>query len=132
MRTRERGRPRCGRPNFSTALSFTSSGEGAMNCLRLGLVLLVVLLGSARLVQAAASDENPSTEKGKDAEKGKDEGHGKTTSRAGEGAFMGTIDVAIWTIVVFLGLYFILRSYAWGPIQEGLALRERKNLEAAE
>ena len=50
----------------------------------------------------------------------------------GEGPFRGTLDVSIWTLLVFLGLLAILRLKAWGPIQEALAERERKNLEAAE
>ncbi len=33
-------------------------------------------------------------------------------------------DTAIWTVVVFLGLFFILRKAAWGPILEGLHKRE--------
>ncbi len=43
-------------------------------------------------------------------------------------------DTALWSIVVFLGLLWILRSKAWGPILEGLQKREetiRSSLEEA-
>jgi F-type H+-transporting ATPase subunit b len=52
--------------------------------------------------------------------------------KAGSGPFRGTLDVAVWTIVVFLGLFFVLRAYAWGPIQAGLEKRERDAVAAAE
>jgi F-type H+-transporting ATPase subunit b len=34
------------------------------------------------------------------------------------------LDLAIWTIVVFLILFFVLRRFAWGPMLEGLKKRE--------
>jgi F-type H+-transporting ATPase subunit b len=34
------------------------------------------------------------------------------------------IDLAIWTLVVFLLLLFVLTKYAWGPMLEGLRKRE--------
>jgi F-type H+-transporting ATPase subunit b len=34
------------------------------------------------------------------------------------------IDLGIWTLVVFLLLFFILARYAWGPMLEGLKRRE--------
>jgi F-type H+-transporting ATPase subunit b len=34
-------------------------------------------------------------------------------------------DLGFWSIIVFLGLYFILKRYAWGPILLGLQKRER-------
>jgi F-type H+-transporting ATPase subunit b len=102
-----------------------------MNWLRLGLVL-IVLVGSARLVEAALPQENPPVGE-KDKEKhAVDEKHGDQKHADTQDPFKGTLDVAIWTILVFLGLVFILKAYAWGPIQEGLELRERRNLEAAE
>src|SRR5262245_22753742 len=39
-------------------------------------------------------------------------------------------DLGLWTIVVFLGLFFILRKYAWGPMIEGLQKRE-ENIKGA-
>jgi len=35
-----------------------------------------------------------------------------------------TWDVALWTVVVFLVLYFVLKKMAWGPMLEGLQKRE--------
>lgn len=34
-------------------------------------------------------------------------------------------DVAVWTCVVFVALFFILSKYAWGPILDGLKAREK-------
>ena len=44
------------------------------------------------------------------------------------------IDLALWTLVVFLGLVFVLGKYAWKPIIEGLNAREKSiadNIESA-
>lgn len=46
-------------------------------------------------------------------------------AKGGLDLFKGTLDLTIWTIVVFLLLYLILRKYAWGPIREGLDRREQ-------
>lgn len=35
-------------------------------------------------------------------------------------------DLALWSLVIFLGLLFILHRYAWGPILNGLDLREKR------
>jgi len=43
-------------------------------------------------------------------------------------------DTAFWAIVIFVGLLFVLRAKAWGPILEGLQKREetiRSSLEEA-
>jgi F-type H+-transporting ATPase subunit b len=34
-------------------------------------------------------------------------------------------DLTIWSIIIFAGLFLILRKYAWGPILEGLQKREK-------
>jgi F-type H+-transporting ATPase subunit b len=34
------------------------------------------------------------------------------------------VDLGIWTLLVFLILFFLLKKYAWGPILEGLHKRE--------
>ena len=39
--------------------------------------------------------------------------------------FKGGLDLTIWSIVVFLALYFILNKYAWPSIREGLDKREQ-------
>ena len=41
-------------------------------------------------------------------------------------------DLALWTIVVFLLLFFVLKKAAWGPILSGLQKREDNIREAAE
>jgi len=89
-----------------------------MNWLRVGLVALAVLLVAGGVVLAAPA----SGEAGK----------AETPHPSGPPPFKGTLDVAIWTILVFLSLFFILRAYAWGPIQEALAKRERDAVAAAE
>src|SRR5262249_18190411 len=40
------------------------------------------------------------------------------------------IDLGIWTIVVFLILFFLLKKYAWGPMLTGLQKRE-ENISTA-
>jgi F-type H+-transporting ATPase subunit b len=58
-----------------------------------------------------------------------DHGHGakKDVKSVGveTGLFMGAIEVSLWTIVVFLTLLYVLHRFAWGPISEGLAKREK-------
>jgi len=52
-----------------------------------------------------------------------------------ENIFTGFLDLSIWTIVVFLILFVVLRKYAWGPMMEGLENREkniRGELESAQ
>jgi F-type H+-transporting ATPase subunit b len=34
-------------------------------------------------------------------------------------------DLGLWSIIVFVALYFILKKYAWGPILQGLQQREQ-------
>jgi F-type H+-transporting ATPase subunit b len=38
----------------------------------------------------------------------------------------GWLDLSIWSIVVFLVLFFLLKRYAWGPMLEGLDNREKR------
>jgi F-type H+-transporting ATPase subunit b len=49
--------------------------------------------------------------------------------------FKGWLDLGLWTIVVFLVLFFVLRAVAWKPMLEGLENREkniRGELESAQ
>jgi F-type H+-transporting ATPase subunit b len=39
--------------------------------------------------------------------------------------FKGALDLAIWTVVVFLVLLFVLGKFAWKPLIEGLDRREQ-------
>ncbi len=41
-------------------------------------------------------------------------------------------DLGLWSIVVFLALYFILKRFAWGPILHGLQQREETIRKAVE
>ncbi|MFO0969015.1 MAG: ATP synthase F0 subunit B [Gemmataceae bacterium] len=41
-------------------------------------------------------------------------------------------DLGLWAIVIFLALFFLLRSKAWGPILQGLQKRETNIRAAAE
>ncbi|MFK7769998.1 MAG: ATP synthase F0 subunit B, partial [Mariniblastus sp.] len=44
------------------------------------------------------------------------------------------VDLALWTLFIFLGLMAILAKFAWKPIIEGLNLREKTiadNIESA-
>ncbi len=58
---------------------------------------------------------------------------------AGEGEgesnlFAGDLGNAIWTLVIFLGVVFVLGKFAWGPILDNLQKREefiRSSLEEA-
>jgi len=48
--------------------------------------------------------------------------------------FAGDIGTAIWTLVIFLGVIFVLGKFAWGPLLEGLQSREqfiRESLQEA-
>jgi F-type H+-transporting ATPase subunit b len=51
---------------------------------------------------------------------------------AKDNVFAGVLDLAIWTIVVFLILLFVLRRWAWGPMLEGLEKREQAIASAIE
>jgi len=43
---------------------------------------------------------------------------------------MPNIGLMFWTLLVFLGLLFILRKFAWGPILSGLKEREQSITDA--
>src|SRR5688572_32547553 len=48
------------------------------------------------------------------------------------GVFAGSMELAIWTLCVFLLLLFILTKFAWKPILEGLRRREEHIRAAVE
>lgn len=59
-------------------------------------------------------------------------GHG--AEAAGPNPFAGDFGNALWTVVIFLLLLWVLGKYAWGPILSGLQSREqfiRESLEEA-
>lgn len=49
---------------------------------------------------------------------------------AAGGLLTGQAGLAIWLILIFLVVYFILRKYAWGPITTALSERET-NIQAS-
>jgi F-type H+-transporting ATPase subunit b len=52
-------------------------------------------------------------------------GEGHRPGEVAEGLFKGALDLAIWTVVVFLVLLFVLGKFAWKPLVEGLDRREQ-------
>lgn len=64
-----------------------------------------------------------------------EEGHGDEHGAEGSGGvFSGNIGNALWTVLIFLALLFVLGRYAWGPLLQGLQGREqfiRDSLEQA-
>ncbi len=65
-----------------------------------------------------------------------DDAHKQGADPGGEAGkldiFAGAVDLAIWTIVVFLILLFILSKFAWKPMLEGLKKREESIRGAVE
>src|SRR5690242_9752752 len=49
---------------------------------------------------------------------------------ANENILEPRFDLTIWTIVIFVLLFLVLKKYAWAPILKGLRLRE-DNIERA-
>jgi F-type H+-transporting ATPase subunit b len=61
--------------------------------------------------------------------------HAAPAGDDGPFATKGALDLAIWTVVVFLVLFLVLRAFAWKPMLAGLQKREesiRGALEEAE
>jgi F-type H+-transporting ATPase subunit b len=87
--------------------------------LALALVAWLLLAGDSRAAKDPPSTEKEVKELGKDVEKdvGKED-HGKPS------LFGWAMDLAIWTIVVFLILLGVLWKFAWGPLLQGLEKRE--------
>jgi len=86
-----------------------------MRILIVGLVLLGLLAPAARAdvssaVFAAAAKA--------------DDKHKEETHKEKIDIFKGALDLTIWTIVVFLLLFFILGKFAWPQIMTGLRQRE--------
>src|SRR5205807_135020 len=81
----------------------------------LPLVLAAFCLAAVPMQGAAPTDDHghPATE-------------GAKAAKKEINIFEPRVDLGIWTIVVFLGLFFILKKYAWGPMIEGLQKREER------
>jgi F-type H+-transporting ATPase subunit b len=96
-----------------------------------------LLLGSGVLLlvlfAAGARAQHPADEPG--AKSPADEATREAEKKEESDIFKGALDLSIWTIVVFLVLFFVLRKFAWGPMMEGLENREkniRGELESAQ
>jgi len=93
--------------------------------MRLPLCLLVVLaalcLAVAPASAAAPKDDHAPAAHGEGAKDG-----AKPAAKESINIFEPRFDLGVWTVVVFLGLFFILKKYAWGPMIEGLAKREER------
>ena len=82
-------------------------------------------LGDAALGDAALGGDAHGEEAG-----GHGDGHHETGVPI---SFKG--DLALWSLVTFLAFLFVLKTFAWGPMIQGLDLREagiRKAIEEAE
>ncbi|MBI1917903.1 MAG: F0F1 ATP synthase subunit B [Planctomycetes bacterium] len=91
------------------------------------LVLLVLPLVFLALSPAPAwAKKDTPAESKKGAGKEKEEAHKE------EGVFKGALDLTIYSIIIFLGLLFILTRYAWKPMLQGLETRERDIAAAVE
>src|SRR5262245_10328343 len=58
--------------------------------------------------------------------------HKKEGEHAERNMFEQALDLGVWTLVVFLLLFAILYKWAWPPMLEGLAKRERDIAAAVE
>src|SRR6266498_3177933 len=89
------------------------------------LVLLVLSLVFVALSPALAWAKKADLTESKKGEE-KEEGH------KDEGVFKGALDLTIYSIIVFLGLLFILTRFAWKPMLQGLEKREADIAAAVE
>src|SRR5262249_57964025 len=90
------------------------------------LVLPLVLVALSPAPARAKKDPAGESKKGEGKEDKKEEAH------KDEGVFKGALDLTIYSIIVFLGLLFILNRYAWKPMLQGLETRERDIATAVE
>jgi F-type H+-transporting ATPase subunit b len=93
------------------------------------LVVFVLLLGvvtAAALSAPVHAAAEPAHDKKADAHADKKgDGHGDAHGSDDDGGVFGkALDLAIWTILVFLILLMVLGKFAWGPMMEGLKRRE--------
>src|SRR5260370_4063487 len=103
------------------------SNEVRMRYRGMLLPALMALLALAWFPAGAARAEKEKQEQAKDAKK-EDGEHKKPSDPP---IFTPRrLDLALWTLVVFLLLFFVLSKYAWGPMLEGLKKRE-ENIRSA-
>ena len=87
-------------------------------------VVLATLAAWAPAPGRAQEEKHPAAGKDAQADHGKGKQGGEDKHEE-PNVFAGFLDVAIWTIVVFLILLFVLRRWAWQPMLEGLEKREQ-------
>ena len=82
----------------------------------------------------AAAPSDDGHQEGEAAHTDEADGHGDEHHETGVPiSFKG--DLALWSLVTFLAFLFVLKTFAWGPMIQGLDLREagiRKAIEEAE
>jgi F-type H+-transporting ATPase subunit b len=90
--------------------------------LALGLVALVLSFGP--LAPGSAADA-PAKATGAHANPGASTSGGHGEDEGGEPeALEPQPSLALWTVVIFIGLLLVLRKFAWGPLSEALHKRE--------
>jgi F-type H+-transporting ATPase subunit b len=110
-----------------------------------GIAAVLLALGLALFTTpftGAEQEHAPKEEKAKKEDPHKKDGHGKkddhgtaTAGKDGHGdahagehkshtIFEWALEQSIWTLAVFILLLIVLRTYAWGPILQGLRQRE--------
>jgi F-type H+-transporting ATPase subunit b len=87
--------------------------------LLLGLVMVALALCAAPALADKAEEDKAHADKPHDAGAKHDE------HKSEDNIFKGWLDLSIWSIVVFLVLFFVLKKFAWGPMLQGLQERER-------
>jgi F-type H+-transporting ATPase subunit b len=93
------------------------------------LVFLSVLVLSFAAPPESAAQQHGGGGKAEPA-KGAHDDHGGDSKKVE--IFKGSLDLAIWTLVVFLLLLFVLSKVAWKPMLQGLRKREAAIREAIE
>ncbi len=68
----------------------------------------------------------PAASRANKAEAEAGEGENIPKGEAAKDIFAPRLDLTIWTIIVFGGLLFVLRKYAWKPMLQGLQGRENR------
>jgi F-type H+-transporting ATPase subunit b len=91
------------------------------------LPILAAILVSVFALSVATAQDEPKAAHSQPSSHGA--GHGGAPGQGGEEQGVGSmfgwaLDLAIWTMVVFLILLWVLSKYAWKPMLEGLQRRE--------
>jgi len=92
---------------------------GRFGTLIAGVVVALALALAAPLPAAGYGQEHSASSSAHQGDAAQGGGH-----HASEPGPWAWADLAIWTVVVFLVLLFVLRRYAWGPMLTGLKQRE--------